>query len=111
MALQVTAAGAALAPRAPAAQPGTPVRSQQPSSPPAKLTAEQVEQMVKEVKQVVEQVAQNLRFSVDESTGRTVITVTDAATKEVIRQIPSEEMLAVARALGRLQGLLLDKET
>lgn len=111
MALQVTAAGAALAPRAPAAQPGTPVRSQQPCSPPAKLTAEQVEQMVKEVKQVVEQVAQNLRFSVDESTGRTVITVTDAATKEVIRQIPSEEMLAVARALGRLQGLLLDKET
>jgi flagellar protein FlaG len=74
------------------------------------LTAEQVEQMVKEVKQVVEQVAQNLRFSVDESTGRTVITVTDAATKEVIRQIPSEEMLAVARALGRLQGLLLRKE-
>lgn len=110
MALQVTAAGAALAPRAPAAQPGTPVRSQQPSSPPAKLTAEQVEQMVKEVKQVVEQVAQNLRFSVDESTGRTVITVTDAATKEVIRQIPSEEMLAVARALDRLQGLLLRRE-
>jgi len=110
MALQVTAAGAALAPRAPAAQPGTPVRSQQPSSPPAKLTAEQVEQMVKEVKQVVEQVAQNLRFSVDESTGRTVITVTDAATREVIRQIPSEELLAVARALDRLQGLLLHKE-
>lgn len=110
MALQVTAAGAALAPRAPAAQPGTPVRSQQPFSPPAKLTAEQVEQMVKEVKQVVEQVAQNLRFSVDESTGRTVITVTDATTREVIRQIPSEEMLAVARALDRLQGLLLHKE-
>jgi len=74
------------------------------------LTAEQVEQMVKEVKQVVEQVAQNLRFSVDESTGRTVITVTDAATREVIRQIPSEELLAVARALDRLQGLLLHKE-
>ncbi len=110
MALQVTAAGAPIAPRAPTAQPGTPVRSQQPSLPPATLTAEQVEQMVKEVKQVVEQVAQNLRFSVDESTGRTVITVTDAATQEVIRQIPSEEMLAVARALGRLQGLLLRKE-
>jgi flagellar protein FlaG len=74
------------------------------------LTAEQVEQMVKEVKQVVEQVAQNLRFSVDESTGRTVITVTDAATREVIRQIPSEEMLAVARAIDKLQGLLLHKE-
>ena len=66
--------------------------------------------MVKEVKQVVEQVAQNLRFSVDESTGKTVVTVTDAATKEVIRQIPSEEMLAVARALDKLQGLLLHKE-
>jgi hypothetical protein len=33
--------------------------------------------------------------------------VVDGVTKEVIRQIPNEEVLAIARAMDRLQGLLL----
>ena len=40
----------------------------------------------------------SLRFRVDEASGRTVITVLDATTHEVVRQIPSEELLALARA-------------
>ncbi len=49
----------------------------------------------------------NLSFRVDEGSGRTVITVTDALTKEVIRQIPSEDALALSRAL-KAAGALLD---
>ncbi len=49
----------------------------------------------------------NLSFRVDERSGRTVITVVDALTKEVIRQIPSEEVLAMSRAL-EAGGALLD---
>ena len=41
----------------------------------------------------------NLSFRVDQGSGRTVITVVDATTKEVIRQIPSEDVLAMSRAL------------
>jgi flagellar protein FlaG len=41
----------------------------------------------------------SLRFSVDESSGRTVVTVLDNETKEVIRQIPSEETLVIAKRL------------
>jgi flagellar protein FlaG len=48
----------------------------------------------------------NLSFRVDEGSGRTVITVLDSATKEVIRQIPSEEVLALSRALEAASGLL-----
>ena len=48
----------------------------------------------------------NLSFRIDKGSGRTVITVLDAATKEVIRQIPSEEVLAVARAIETSGGLL-----
>ena len=48
----------------------------------------------------------NLTFRVDQGSGRTVITVVDAVTKEVIRQIPSEEVLAVSRALEAFSGLL-----
>ncbi|WP_018935752.1 flagellar protein FlaG [Thioalkalivibrio sp. ALJ24] len=37
-----------------------------------------------------------LEFSVDESSGRTVITVMDGESEEIIRQIPPEQMLALA---------------
>jgi flagellar protein FlaG len=40
-----------------------------------------------------------LHFQVDESSGRTVITVINEKTNEVVRQIPSEELLAIARSL------------
>ena len=46
----------------------------------------------------------------DDSTGKTVIKVVDSSTHELIRQIPSEEMLEIARALDRLQGLLVHQK-
>lgn len=67
----------------------------------------QVQDVARQLQQIAEPVARNLQFSVDGETGKTVIRVVDSATKEVIRQIPNEEVLAVARAMDRLQGLLL----
>jgi flagellar protein FlaG len=49
----------------------------------------------------VQNVQRALEFSVDEQTGATVITVRDADTHQVIRQIPSKEMLAVAQELSK----------
>lgn len=58
----------------------------------------------------------NLNFSTDESSGRTVVKVIDAETKDVIRQIPSEEVLKTAdkvrqlrEELGAKIGIFLDK--
>jgi flagellar protein FlaG len=48
-----------------------------------------------------------LDFSVDEDTGKTVVRVVEKQTGTVIRQIPSKEMLEIAKALDRLQGLLV----
>ncbi|MBK7325427.1 MAG: flagellar protein FlaG [Propionivibrio sp.] len=48
----------------------------------------------------------NLEFSMDDSTGKTVIKVVDSSTHELIRQIPSGRNAETARALDRLQGLL-----
>jgi flagellar protein FlaG len=47
----------------------------------------------------------NLRFEVDDDTSRVVVQVVDAATGEVVRQIPSEEVLNMSKALGKLQDL------
>jgi flagellar protein FlaG len=52
-------------------------------------------------------VASDIQFSIDEDTDTTVVKIVDRNTQEVIRQIPSEEMLEIAKALDRLQGLLI----
>lgn len=62
---------------------------------------------VTKVQKAIEPIASNLVFSIDEDSGRTVVKVIDSSTKETIRQIPSEEVLEIARALDKLQGLLL----
>ena len=68
---------------------------------------EAVESAVKAVQEFVQPMSGNLEFTLDEESGRTVVKITDSSTKELIRQIPSEEMLAIAKALDRLQGLLV----
>lgn len=92
-------------------QPAQIQRSDPPSRPapesPELPDREQVREVARQLQQVTEPVAQNLQFMVDGETGKTVIRVVDSATKEVIRQIPNEEVLAIARAMDRLQGLLL----
>lgn len=57
-----------------------------------------------------QQAVTDLSFSVDDETNIRVIKVIDRTTKDIIRQIPSEEMLQMARALDKLQGLLLKQK-
>lgn len=45
----------------------------------------------------------NIDFSWDRETDQVVVTVRDAVTKEVIRQIPNEEAIALAQSLAQQQ--------
>lgn len=49
----------------------------------------------------------SLEFSVDTNTNRIIVKVVDNETRELVKQIPMEEMLALAKAMNQLQGLLL----
>ena len=51
-----------------------------------------------------------LRFSKDERTGRFVCQIMDEDNKEVIRQIPPEEALAIAARMEEMVGLIFDRE-
>jgi len=44
----------------------------------------------------------DLAFSVDEASGRDVVSILDTKSKEVIKQYPSEEVLKLAADLGEL---------
>lgn len=51
--------------------------------------------------------SQSLEFSIDQDSDRTIVKVVDQNTKEVIRQIPTPEALAISKALDNAQGLLI----
>ncbi len=82
------------------------------ASPPSEQPSrEQVQKAVEEVRKSISQsAANNLQFSVDDETGQTIVRVTDIQTGELIRQIPSKEMVELAKALDRMQGALLRQQ-
>ena len=69
-----------------------------------------LEEAVSSIQQFVQTVQRNLNFSLDDSTGRVVVKVTDGASGEVIRQIPSEEALRLAEGLEQARSLLFKAE-
>jgi flagellar protein FlaG len=50
-----------------------------------------------------------LEFELDPASGRLITRLVDTSDNEVLRQIPSEEMLRIAEALDRVQGLLIEQ--
>jgi len=67
----------------------------------------ELKQAIEAANTALRAVSTDLEFSFDPSTGKTVVRMIDNSTQQVIRQFPSEEMLAIARAIDRFQGLLL----
>ncbi|MEQ1815866.1 MAG: flagellar protein FlaG [Nitrosomonas sp.] len=68
----------------------------------------QIRQAVQNIQGAVDNLAHNLRFSIDEDTGKTIIKVVDTHTDEVIRQFPTEQAIEIARTLDKVQGLLFN---
>lgn len=66
-----------------------------------------VDEALKTINKTVQAMSPSLEFSIDNDSKRTVVKVVDMDTNEVIRQMPSVEALEIAKALDRLQGLLI----
>ncbi|MDR3323137.1 MAG: flagellar protein FlaG [Zoogloeaceae bacterium] len=69
-----------------------------------------LQKSVQELNEFIKPYATSLQFSIDDDLGRVVIKITDQDTQEVIKQIPSEEALELAKALGKLKGLLIQQK-
>ena len=67
----------------------------------------ELKQALEEANRVMQSHGGSLEFSVDPQTRKTVVRLVDTSTNQVIRQMPSEEMLAIARSMDKWQGLLL----
>jgi flagellar protein FlaG len=98
-----------------AAKPAEPQPKRQ-GDPSVDPSAEAVDAAASAFHDFFKETSANLVFQVDKSTGQFVFKVVDATTQEVIRQVPSEEVLAMARKLRELSnpkdasGVLVDQE-
>ena len=69
-----------------------------------------IEKAAKELESFVQSMGRNLNISVDSNTGYHVVTVTNPETGEVIRQMPSPELLKIAQSLPKFDGLFLNSK-
>jgi flagellar protein FlaG len=69
-----------------------------------------LDKAVKQLTEGVQNLQRSLQFSVDGSTGRTVIKVVDKETQQVIRQIPEEHVLELAARMEQATGKLVKDE-
>ena len=69
-----------------------------------------VESVVSRISDFVQNFQRDLQFTVDKESGRTVIKVIDSKTEELIRQIPAEETLRIARNLDSPESLILREQ-
>ncbi|MFC5696473.1 flagellar protein FlaG [Pseudomonas sp. GCM10022186] len=76
----------------------------------AKAEEKPVEAALSNIQDFVQHIQRNLSFALDESSGRVVVKVTDAESGELIRQIPSEEVLRLAESLSEARSLLFQAE-
>ncbi len=69
--------------------------------------AQQVENAVSKLNEYVQSTARTLNFQVDDESGKTVIKVYDRESDQLIRQIPNELVLELARRLNEEEPSLL----
>ncbi|HEY8606499.1 MAG TPA: flagellar protein FlaG [Noviherbaspirillum sp.] len=102
---KTVAATGSPAPAKPAAAPSEAKTTvQQPGAVP---NLAELEEAVKSIKAAVEVKSQGLEFVIDDESERPIVRIIDTQTKEVLRQIPSEEALNMAKAIDRAAGLLV----
>ena len=72
----------------------------------SKQDKQTLEEAVASMQDATQAMQRNLNFSIDESTGRMVVKVTDSSSGDVIRQMPTEEALRLAESLDEMRSLL-----
>jgi flagellar protein FlaG len=61
---------------------------------------------VSDLNKLAQQMHRELRFSVDDESGEMVVKVIDKETDEVLRQIPSEEILVLRKRMADAAGVI-----
>ena len=72
------------------------------------LTVEQLEKVAQQLQDFVGDLNRSLEFSVDKDSGRDVIKVFDRESGDLLKQLPSEEVLTLVSKLSDMVGGFID---
>ena len=75
----------------------------------AKVKTE-LEEAVRRLSEAIDQTPTATKITVDKELDRFIVQVTDKQTGEVVREIPGEAILKIARNIENLKGLLYDNK-
>jgi flagellar protein FlaG len=80
-----------------------------PSTPAAADRAERIstDNAVRKLTEALRSASVSIQFEIDHATNKVVTKIVDKANGEVIRQIPTEEVVRIADAMAQLQGLFV----
>lgn len=76
----------------------------------AELSVEEVIEVVQKANNAMASNQSNLQFLIDNDNGKPIVQIVDRETQEILKQIPSVEMLKIAKAIEKMQGVLMSRE-
>jgi len=88
------------------------VASEQPkqtAAPARPIEVPKIESVTKQIDSFLRSIGRTINFRVDPSSGEMVVSVLDANTGEVIRQVPGEEALQLAQRIEDSLSAILDE--
>jgi flagellar protein FlaG len=74
------------------------------------VSREVVAKAAEQIQSFVQSMGRNLNFSIDNSTGFHVVRVVNPATGELVRQLPSPELLKIAQSMSELKNALVSQK-
>jgi len=69
---------------------------------PAHTSRQHMQNVLEQVRQLIKPERRSLSFEIDDDLGRPILSVYDTETRELVRQIPAEEMVRIAVAMQEL---------
>ena len=70
-----------------------------------------IEQTIAKIREAIGPANASLKIEIDPDSDRIIVKVLDDQSGELIRQIPSQEMVEIAKRLDMMQGIFITKRT
>jgi len=75
-----------------------------------KLSRDELSQSIQKLTDQIQKFNRDLQFVADEATGKRIVKVIDSNTGNVIRQIPTEEVLKIMQNIDNMSGLIFNNK-
>lgn len=70
-------------------------------------SAERLKEATEKINDFIDSISHDVRFTIDKDTEKMVVQVVERKSGTVLRQIPPEEVLQIAKALDAVKGLII----